>query len=42
MPGFAGYFLGPAPKGIKERRYTDVNDALFFQALDWLRQQYGF
>jgi hypothetical protein len=39
---FAGYFLGPAEKGVKARHYTDMPHDLFFEALDWLRRQYGF
>lgn len=39
---FAGYFLGHAAASIKDRHYTDVSDHLFFAALDWLREQYGF
>jgi integrase len=38
---FASYFLGHAESGMKNRHYTDVPQALFDEALDWLRQQYG-
>jgi len=37
---FASYFLGHADAGMKDRHYTDRPEALFFEALDWLRRQY--
>jgi integrase len=38
---FASYFLGHAESGMKDRHYTDVPQALFDEALEWLRRQYG-
>jgi hypothetical protein len=38
---FASYFLGHAESGKRDRHYTDLPQALFEEALDWLRQKYG-
>jgi len=38
---YVDYFLGHAPRSLADKHYRPMSDEVFFQALDWLRQQYN-
>jgi hypothetical protein len=35
------YFLGHSPKTVADKHYVVPSDEEFFEALGWLRKQYG-
>ena len=38
---YVQYFLGHSPKTVADKHYVVPSDEEFFEALGWLRKQYG-